>query len=286
MMVILTFDDAVNTVNENYFKHLFSDKRKNPNGCPIRGTFFVSGDGTSFKVAKKLYDIGHEIASHSISHRFPTTWWKDAGYSGFEQEIEGMRKKLASEAKIPYHDIKGMRVPFLQVGGNGQYEVLRDFKYLFDSSMVTGHLFRSEQTPIWPFTLDYPPGDMYCKIGPCPTSSFPGLWEFPLQRWYDLDGRGCAMPDACAVAGNKKRTLRFLRENFNHYYQTNRAPLGIFIHATWFQRTHYHFDALYTFIGELSRMKDVWIIPITQSLEWVSKPTPISELKRLQTWSC
>ena len=33
--VLLTFDDAVNSLNEKFFQELFKD-RLNPNGCPIK----------------------------------------------------------------------------------------------------------------------------------------------------------------------------------------------------------------------------------------------------------
>jgi len=33
--VLLTFDDAVNSLNQQFFKDLFNNRR-NPNGCPIK----------------------------------------------------------------------------------------------------------------------------------------------------------------------------------------------------------------------------------------------------------
>lgn len=39
---MLTFDGAVNLNNYDKYKKVFNDKIKNPNGCPIRGTFFLS----------------------------------------------------------------------------------------------------------------------------------------------------------------------------------------------------------------------------------------------------
>ncbi len=34
--VLLTFDDAVNSLNQQFYKDLFTDERRNPNGCPIK----------------------------------------------------------------------------------------------------------------------------------------------------------------------------------------------------------------------------------------------------------
>lgn len=41
-MIVLTFDGAVNLNNYEHYKKIFNKKRQNPNGCDIRGTFFIS----------------------------------------------------------------------------------------------------------------------------------------------------------------------------------------------------------------------------------------------------
>lgn len=41
-MILLTFDGAVNLNNFDLYKKVFDGKRKNPNGCDIKGTFFIS----------------------------------------------------------------------------------------------------------------------------------------------------------------------------------------------------------------------------------------------------
>ena len=41
-MITLTFDDAVNLGNHGVFEELFNSGRINPNGCSVKGTFFVS----------------------------------------------------------------------------------------------------------------------------------------------------------------------------------------------------------------------------------------------------
>lgn len=66
-LVLITFEDAVNDVQNEVFDLLFDSKRKNPNGCDIRGTFFVSHEWTDYSLVQNLYADGHEIASHTIS---------------------------------------------------------------------------------------------------------------------------------------------------------------------------------------------------------------------------
>ena len=66
-LVVLTFDDAVNERNAPLYAELFESGRKNPNGCPIAATFFVSHEWNDYRLVRNLYADGHEIASHSIS---------------------------------------------------------------------------------------------------------------------------------------------------------------------------------------------------------------------------
>ncbi len=41
-MITITFDDAINNNNIDLYKEIFNKQRKNPNGCDIKATFFVS----------------------------------------------------------------------------------------------------------------------------------------------------------------------------------------------------------------------------------------------------
>ena len=69
-LVVLTFDDSVNDLNRNLYQEMFDRKnRLNPNGCPILATFYISHEWTDYAQVQNLYADGHEIASHSISHR-------------------------------------------------------------------------------------------------------------------------------------------------------------------------------------------------------------------------
>lgn len=286
MMIMLTFDDSVNVANFDYYTQLFDGKFRNPNGCPIKGTFFVSGDATQYHFVEKLYQRGQEIASHSLSHRSPTTFWAHAGYDGYVNEIEGMRKKLSKKSKIPHDAIKGMRVPFLQVGGDDQYQMLEDYGFKYDTSMVTGNLYRNSNPPVWPFTLDYPPNSRTCSLTPCPTKSYPGLWEVPLIRWYGSNRLACAMPDGCTIAPGVKGTMAFLEDNFKRHYENNKSPLGIFLHASWFRRKEGNLEGLMKFLKKMTEKKDVWVISVSQVLDWIQNPVPNKMAGSMESWSC
>lgn len=66
-IVLLTFDDAVNDLNKQYYIELFESGRLNPNGCPISATFYVSHEWTDYSQVQNLYADGHEMASHTVS---------------------------------------------------------------------------------------------------------------------------------------------------------------------------------------------------------------------------
>lgn len=66
-IVMLTFDDAVNDINKAIYAGIFERGRKNPNGCPISATFYVSHEWTDYTQVQDLYADGHEMASHTVS---------------------------------------------------------------------------------------------------------------------------------------------------------------------------------------------------------------------------
>lgn len=63
----MTFDDAINEVNSEHYEDLFNRGRKNPNGCPISASFYVSHEWTDYSLVQNLYADGHEMASHTVS---------------------------------------------------------------------------------------------------------------------------------------------------------------------------------------------------------------------------
>ncbi|KAH9518910.1 hypothetical protein Btru_008644 [Bulinus truncatus] len=74
--VMVTFDDSVTTLKyESYFKDIFVDNVHqifNPSGCPLRAAFFVTMvKATNTSSVLRLWEAGHEIASHTVHHRLP-----------------------------------------------------------------------------------------------------------------------------------------------------------------------------------------------------------------------
>ena len=49
-MITITFNGAINTDNINLYTRLFNGERQNPNGCSLKGSFYVSHKYTNFGV--------------------------------------------------------------------------------------------------------------------------------------------------------------------------------------------------------------------------------------------
>ena len=165
---MITFDDAINDLNWEIYEEIFNNGRKNPNGCHPLGTFYVSHEWTDYGQVQTLYSRGHEIASHGITHSFGEKFSK----SQWLKEVQGQREILHLYGGVKLEDIRGMRAPFLQVGGNRMFEMLFEANFTYDSSMPVF----DNKPPFYPYTLDYSMNHD-CMITPCPTKSFPGLWE-------------------------------------------------------------------------------------------------------------
>lgn len=97
------------------------------------------------------------------------------------------------------------------------FKMLWDTNFTYDSSMP----IYENRPPSWPYTLDY---KLFhdCMIPPCPTRSYPGLWEVPMVMWQDLNGGRCSMGDACSNPPTADGVYKMLIKNFERHYTTNR----------------------------------------------------------------
>lgn len=275
-MVVLTFDDSINDLNQKLYESIFHPVRRNPNGCPISSTFYISHEWTDYGHVQNMYSDGHEIASHSISHSFGEQFSKKK----WLKEMAGQREILAAYGGVNLADIRGMRAPFLAIGGNHMFSMLYDANFTYDSSMP----IYENRPPSYPYTLDH---KIFhdCMIPPCPTRSFPGLWEIPLVMWNDhKDGR-CSMADACSNPPDAEGVYLMIMQNFQRHYQTNRAPFGLFYHPAWFTTPH-HKEGFELFLDTVTAMEDVWLVNSWQTIQWMRNPTPLSEIKDFKPFQC
>ena len=275
-IVFLTFDDAVGGQITPYYRRLFRPDRLNPNGCPISMTLFISHDNTNYDDVKEFFDKGMEVAVHSVSHSHLTP-------QTFAMEASDMKDNLV-RAGVPADKITGWRSPFLEVEGDTQFSNLSSLGFTYDATLTVGA--RGRRFPK-PFTLDHG-WPFPCRVKDCPKGVHPRLWEVPVVELHASPSRPCVYVDACPIPwNNKQAAYDLLWKNFVNYYEGNRAPMGLNMHAAWFYDSE-RLAAMDDFITKLTSFKDVYIVNISQMLDWMRHPTSLSELIRgkLTTWNC
>ncbi|TDG50568.1 hypothetical protein AWZ03_002872 [Drosophila navojoa] len=267
--VTITFDDAVNAVNYAQYELLFSGL-VNPDGCAATGTFFVSHEYTDYVRVNALYNAGHEIALHSVTHGDGTDYWREADVETIEREFGAQLQMLEAFAKVDPKRVHGVRLPFLQISGNNSFEAIKNLGLTYDSSWPTQ---QHKNPAMWPYTLDFL-STQDCQIGPCPDAALPGVWVNPMVTWTDTEGYSCSMIDACAFppADDVDALFEWMLENFNRHYKGNRAPFGMYLHAAWFSRGRNYFAAFKKFMQHLTTYPDVYMTSVSRMLEYVRKP--------------
>lgn len=277
-MVFFTFDDAITPQVAGFYRQLFDSSRRNPNGCPVSMTLFISHSNTVYSLVREFYQKGMEIASHSVSHAHPNT-------QTFKSEAMKQKQNLARMARIPHTRISGWRSPFLEPLGDAQPNMLQELGYAYDATLTISKKSLGEKPPL-PFTLDY--GWPYdCKIKPCPKSKHKGFWEVPVISLMDyLQRFDCVYVDGCNnPPPDEEAAYRFLWDNFQSYYKTNKAPFGVNMHASWFFYPD-RLKAMDRFINELVKMDDVYIVNVKQVIEWLRHPVSLQDVSSFTPWSC
>jgi len=302
-IVYITFDDALTAeLDQNYFTDLFSSFT-NPNGCPIRGTFFLTHESTDYTLVNYYYSLGHEIASESISKYNKPEYWEGLDVEGWRSEITAMRDMIAQYALVPPEAITGMRAPYLLNGGNTMFTMLQEDNFTYDATQPTNEFgYMNMANGRWPHTLDYL-REQDCQIPPCPTCSFPGIWSQNIleleDSWYgsvegnDTIGSPCSMLDSCDIVPSEddpQEVYDLLKKNFERaYYGNTRAPLGFYIHAAWWaaEDLEWRFEGFKMWIEDMmTNYDDVWIVPVKAGIEYMKNPVPKDELDFFEPFGC
>ena len=85
---------------------------------------------------QNLYADGHEIASHTITHSHGTNFNEEK----WANEVIGEAELLVRYGGVSPKDIKGMRAPFLAVGGDTMFRTLN--RFVCSVLMLELNLFR------------------------------------------------------------------------------------------------------------------------------------------------
>lgn len=277
-IVMFSFDDGLRDEDYSKFYSPVFSGLKNPNGCPISLTYFVSHNYTDYALVEHVHTLDRaEIADHSVTHRSPTSWWLNATEEEMTHEIMDQKSILHLWGNVEEEKIRGFRAPFLATS-EMELKVLHENKFLYEASMVT-------DTNYWPFTLDYK-SPICNSPATCPENAYPGLWLVPNVVYKQSSGFPCSMLDACTAPGTEDEWVKFFDENFAVHYEHNRSPFGVYSHSAWFFGGEERVNALKKFLKKLASMEDVYIVSHTQLLEWVQNPTPLDKIHDFEAWKC
>jgi len=271
--VLLTFDDAVNDLNKDFYAQLFN-RRVNPNKCPIKATFYVSHEWTNYAQVQDLYADGHEMASHTVTHSSGSSFSEKKWAS----EVVGLAELMVKYAGVDPADIKGMRAPFLAVGGDKMFSVLKRYGFYYDSSMPT-------RSASWPYTLEHRMPHS-CSVEPCPEQSHPGMWEVPMNTLFDVNGGNCAMADGCTYKEDSDEIQRIFTRNFLEHYTKQREPFPLFFHAAWFFNRPHRKQGFIRFIDSILALPDVYFVTSQELINWVRNPVPLAQVHNSPIFHC
>jgi len=288
-MIMLTFDDAVNNNNWEEIDTILSGKLKNPNGCDVKATFFVSHRYNNYSMAQELHRRGHELAAHSVTHEVEEDYWSNGTEAAWLQEMGGMADMLERWANVPAEEVLGARAPLLRLGGNRQYAALEQAGLLWDSSMVAP----LSNPPYWPYPLAFAaPHRCYGDAQKCPTRSH-NLYQMVMNEFdpreepgqVEEQVSGCAMVDSCAEIRDPDNFYNVLTHNFIRHYEQNRAPMMLSLHAAWFAKEPEMLEALIYWIDEVSTAyNDVYFVTMSQVLEWMRGPVNSAKAAKFSPW--
>lgn len=287
-MIMLNFNGAVNIDNIPVYQKIFADDLINPNGCSIKGTFFVSHKYTNYSAVQELHRRGHEIGVFSITTRAKPQYWTKGTYDDWLAEMAGDRLIIERFANITDGSVVGVRAPYLRVGGNTQFQMMSDQFFVYDASIAAP----IGRVPVWPYTLLYRmPHKCHGNGGNCPSRSH-AIWEMPINELDrredpDFDERlsGCHLVSSCSNIYERAQFRTLLDHNFNRHYGTNRAPLILGFEAAWLETNKGFTRELAKWIRDtLADHSDVYFVTQIQVIQWMQNPRDINSLRDFADW--
>lgn len=275
--ITLTFDDATQPDTMNIQTKLMNSFT-NPNGCPLPGTYFVSMQYTDFWETQRAFNLGNEIASHTVNHLNLTTV-KDP-----TNEINATLTIMSKFGGVPKSKIRGFRSPYLSFN-KLTFDTISKLKFLYDSSVTLD----PNTQPFWPHTLDY---GMPYDAQPCSTCAgasmvYPGLWEIPMYYMVGADSKTVwtSMDPPAPYQTSYTDSLNLLKLNFKLHY-AKKLPFGLYTHLSTFVASgpidpaHIAmFSDFYKWI--LLNYPDVWFVTNQQLIEWIKTPVSIDKMNSM-----
>jgi len=168
-----------------------------------------------------------------------------------------------------------VRHPEMQLADNW-YAMLKTKSFTIDSSVIDEpYVYRNTSERMWPYTLDYGVhSQMYCT-GDCPTSTYPGMWEFVIPTLYDMTNNSITMDELWL--SSLDQSLAIVQKNFMDNYNANRAPFGLMIDIDWLYMDADDVDPVkYSFLQQIyswmGQMDSVLFATEEDIINWMLNP--------------
>ena len=295
-LVVFAFSGPLNNDSWYYLRRIFADEgkgskeRTNPNDERITMTLFVSDDETDdYCRAGEFYRDGHEVGVAGINDTYSMTTLKPRRW---EEAMMGQRHNLTTLANVDEKDIGGMRAPALAAGADAQFIGMQYMAnetkhgehawHPYDSSIVLGEdQYWKNSVPLWPYTMDFRVVDTVRPHNRHPAACYPGVWEVPVQRFYDNYSTAHDFIDDWASAETVPMLYYTIANNFWRHYSGNRAPFIINARTDWFSKDPFALEAVERFIDVLlaHELDDVYVVSMDQMLQWAKDPVPLDRVK-------
>ncbi|KAH9499631.1 hypothetical protein Btru_074314 [Bulinus truncatus] len=283
-IVVLAFNDAVNERNYKLYSNILKSSHKNPNGCPFGLTLFVSDTWTNYTQLSQLWLDGAEVAAFGKSGYGQTlAFYKNITKKGLLDEIGGAKENFIKKGRIPPDSIRGYRTPHFQTGGDAMFDVLKDYGFDYDSSLIVNRS-SMDSPPSWPATLDYR-WPFECNVGRCPVSNHSSFWEIPVHLIKDLSKKyECQYIDSCTSSPkDKDEAYQLMWDNYSPFHST-RTPFVFNLRSTWLT-IDIHQQAFEKLMGMFIQ-EEVFVVTMSQLVDWMKNPTNLNDIDTFEPWSC
>lgn len=280
--VIVTFDDAIqDRLETDAIEPMFVGVR-NPGGRPVHRTYFAQALYSSVPRARALVAAGHEMANHTHDHmRGDQAFSARATEAEWRKELDDLARFMTDTVGVAPGSIVGFRAPFLATT-EAMWSEIRRRGFLYETSLTE---IVDDQAPytkaidrmVWPHTLDGGSATR-CVSSKCPDAPLPGIWSVPMWTLYKTDGRVAANMDPHKGLADSTEFYNLLMHNFEARYRGNRAPMGLFLHASGIRRKAYAIAGYNRFLRDVTARGDVWIVTTRGLVEWMRRPVPLAQM--------
>ncbi|EFN54084.1 hypothetical protein CHLNCDRAFT_136205 [Chlorella variabilis] len=254
-IVMFSVDDSLldGTWGLAYDDVVLASGAQSPAGCRPPITWFINccahgGTSSDCPSVQRAHALGHEIATHTMSHSHDTLTYDQSQWS---DDVGGQRDWTVNECGIPADEVVGFRAPFFKTT-DVLGQVLQDLGFMYDSSLrgegESGDLLAAGR-------LGSTSPDCHgSEDSTCNWSGF-SFWEVPA---YAPPGGGRSDPEP--VDGMS--TLERFQADFDRKQGTG-IPVSIIVHGPFLEDPNEKQD-IADFLAWAAEQPNTWFLTYRQ----------------------